>query len=82
MPKRFDAIKNKKLSNTGYQYVHTNFWPRWSDDLMIGWSSRTLGDSAQCTQLTYQAATGDICGSSGVGNWGAIEVEVWRPRWY
>ena len=81
-------------AGTGYQFVEADEWPNWGSgsgythDLRIGTilgaDAQVDGAGGSCYQgHAYHGTTGEICGTryDGLdGDWGAAEVEVWRPR--
>jgi hypothetical protein len=69
---------------TRYQYVGPGYWPMWGGggfkgDLNMGLNyNDPLGEYGRCYQgNTYAGSPNEICG--GEGNWGATQLEVWRP---
>ena len=70
-------------ADTRYQDVWPEYWPRWGSnyDLTMGnmgGSNGPLGDHGYCDQGgTYATSSNEICG--GRQNWGATQLEVWRP---
>ena len=70
-------------ADTKYQYVDSDAWPRWGysgNDLNMGSSSNGPpgASGGWCNQgHTHATSPNEICGGS--QNWGATQLEVWRP---
>ena len=64
---------------TDYQFVAPDGWPRWGGNELAMGHNGPLGGSnnAQCNQgHTYAGSPNGVCGRA---NWGATQLEVWRP---
>ena len=67
-------------ADTDYQLVGPGYWPYWGthSDLTMGYSGPLGGSTGYCNQgSTYAGSRNEICG--GYDNWGATQLEVWRP---
>ena len=80
------AGPQRYLPKTGggidYQLVYPDCWPQWGGgygDLRMGNADGPLGGTGGvCDQdRTYAGSMNEICG--GASNWGATQLEVWRP---
>jgi hypothetical protein len=77
-PQRFLPTGN----DIRYQYVSSDRWPEWGGgskiELRVGQQNGHLGGAfGACNPLTFAGSDDEICG--GGGNWGATQLEVWRP---
>ena len=67
-------------TGTDFQFVAADLWPAWGSysDLSMGYGGPLGGDHGYCNQgNTYAGFRNEICG--GQYNWGATQLEVWRP---
>ena len=81
----YQTVRLPEVSGSGDRRVHVTAWPSWgldewgSSQLSLGRHSQ-LGayNSASCGGgQYYNSSSNEICG--GWQNWGATELEVWRP---
>jgi hypothetical protein len=65
--------------DTTYQRVTSDRWPGWGrGDLTMGTRGPVGGTDGSCDQgHTYAGLVNEVCG--GGYNWGATQLEVWRP---
>ena len=68
-------------TGTGYQLAGPDNWPRWGGNGALSLGSNfhpPRGDRGYCNQGdTYAGSRNEICG--GFQNWGATQLEIWRP---
>ena len=70
-------------TDTHYQDVRPEYWPVWGGNGALSMGGQEAngplgGDNAKCQQgNTYAGFCNEICG--GQYNWGATQLEVWRP---
>ena len=70
-------------TGTKYQLSGPGWWPAWGSysnvgDLRMGSNGPPGGSEGSCQQgHTYAGSRNEICG--GFQNWGATQLEIWRP---